>query len=260
MARLFLIDTFTAHRLKGNPAPVVLLESWPADGVLLAIAEELAHPVSAFIIDRGATAELRVFTPREELGQVGHASMAAAWVLLRIVDPARPGITLESPAAGRLPVVRQGERLALGFPAMPGTPIVCPPALRRAVGRPVRETLVAPFGYVAVLDHEEAVADLVPDLAAVLELDRGAAIVTAPGRSCDFVSRVFAPKEDLPEDPVCGTAHRIMAPYWAARLGRTRLQALQLSRRGGDLACTIDGDTVWIAGEAAVFLEGTCSA
>src|SRR5262249_38595475 len=128
-----------------------------------------------------------------------------------------------------------------------------------AVRRPMRETLAAPFGYVAVLEDEETVAKLEPDLAPMMELDRGAVIVTARGRSCDFVSRVFAPKEDLPEDPVCGTAHRIMAPYWGSKLGRTQLQALQLSPRGGDLACTVDGDTVWIAGEAAVFLEGTCS-
>jgi PhzF family phenazine biosynthesis protein len=260
MARLLLLDTFTTEPLGGNPAPVVLLDRWPADDRLMRLAGELAHPVSAFVIDGGATAQMRVFTPTAELGLVGHASLAAAWALLEVLDPARPALVLDSPVGGRLPVERRDGRLWLGFPEMPGTAIAGPAALQEAVGVPIRESLVAPFGYVAVLERESDVADLRPDLDAVMRLDRGAAIVTAPGRSCDFVSRVFAPKADLPEDPVCGTAHRIMAPYWAARLGSTDLQALQLSQRGGDLACRVDGATVWIGGRAVPVLDGVLSA
>jgi PhzF family phenazine biosynthesis protein len=259
MARLFILDTFTDRLLGGNPAPVVLLEAFPSDARLKALAGELAHPVSAFVVDHGPTAALRVFTPAAELGLVGHACMAAAWALVEMVDPARRELVLESPVGGRLPVERGQGRLWLGFPAMPGAPVDSPPALQQAIGAGmIQETLVAPFGYVAVLESAAAVAGLAPDLAAVMQLDRGAAIVTAPGDGCDFVSRVFAPKADLPEDPVCGTAHRIMAPYWAARLGRDRLRALQLSPRGGDLACRVDGETVWIGGTAVRFSEGVC--
>lgn len=254
-ARFHLVDTFTDRLFGGNPTAVLVLPGWPDDATLRALAMETGQTVTGFLVDRGERAEYRVLAAAGgALGLVGHTSLAAAFVLLR---GDRRAIVLDHPAAGSLTACRDGDRIALDFAAMPGEPVAPPPALCDAIGVPVRETLVAPFGYVAVLDDAEQVRGLDPDLARVATLDRTAAIYTAAGRDCDFVSRVFAPQANLPEDPVCGTAHRILVPYWAARLGRDDLLALQLSSRGGAFRCRNAGDRTILAGQAVAVVEGT---
>jgi predicted PhzF superfamily epimerase YddE/YHI9 len=143
------------------------------------------------------------------------------------------------------------------WPVMPSTPVDMAGVLGEALGSATMETFAAPFGYVAIYDDPASIEALDPDMSAIARLDRGAVIATAPGRASDIVIRVFAPKLGLPEDPVCGTAHRIIVPYWADRLKRSELHSRQLSERGGDLWCRLEGDRVLIAGECLTFLDGS---
>jgi predicted PhzF superfamily epimerase YddE/YHI9 len=231
------IDTFTERVFGGNPAAVCVLPSWPDDAALGALAAELNLSVTAFLVCDGPAMELRLFTPGAEIGPAGHATMAAAYVVLNELAPQAAQTVFQLRAFEPLPAIRDGSRIALDYPSMPGTPVTPPQDLLDGLAIEPREVLLAPFGYVAVVDDEDTVRSLDPMMVPLMRLDRGSAIVTAPGRTCDFVSRVFSPKLGLPEDPVCGTAHRIMVPYWAERLGRDELRAVQISTRQGDFWC-----------------------
>jgi predicted PhzF superfamily epimerase YddE/YHI9 len=236
-AAIHYIDTFTEHAFGGNPAAVCVLPIWPDDVVLGALAAELNLSVTAFLVCDGPATELRLFTPDAEIGPAGHATMAAAYVVLRELAPQADRVVFRLRAFEPLPAMRDGSRIALDYPSMPGTPVTPTRDLIDGLATEPREVLVAPFGYVAVVDNEDIVRSLDPKMGPLMKLDRGSTIVTAPGRTCDFVSRVFSPKLGLPEDPVCGTAHRILVPYWAERLGRNELRAVQISKRQGDFWC-----------------------
>jgi predicted PhzF superfamily epimerase YddE/YHI9 len=213
----------------------VLATLWPAEG--------------------GRTA-LHFFAPEGPHAGAGHATLAAAHVELarRAADGATVAFVLAD--GTQRTATRDGDRIAVPWPLMPGVAVDRRQGLGVALGREPVETLVAPFGYVAVYGDPAEVQTLRPDMAALAGFDRGAVIATAPGDRSDLVIRVFAPKLGLPEDPVCGTAHRILAPYWAARLGRDDLHSRQLSPRGGDLYCRLDRDSVAIGGQSRTFLEG----
>lgn len=255
---VFQIDAFAAHVFAGNPALVCCLHDWPEDGLLRAIAAEHGGgAVVAFLVDRGSHFEIRYFMSIGELGLVGHASLAAAHVVLRILRPGLAEAVLQR-RNGTLKVASlAGDLLAITLPALPAATCAVPPALAAALGVPLRDVRVNQNQYFAILDSEATVAALAPDMTALMQLDRDGVIVTAPGTASAFVSRAFAPKEGLPEDPVCGSAHLALVPYWSERLGRSEHVALQLSPRGGELHCALLGEEVRLAGRCALYLQGT---
>ena len=255
-ARVHQIVTFASEPFRGNPAFVLSLQRPAPDAVLSAVAAELRESVLAALWPIEGGTALRFFTPGGLHGGAGHATLAAAHVeLARRADGDAVAFVLAD--GTQRTAARDGDRIAVPWPLMPGVAVERKRELGAALGRDPVETLVAPFGYVAVYDKPAAVQALQPDMAAIARFDRGAVIATAPGDRSDIVIRVFAPKLGLPEDPVCGTAHRILVPYWAARLGRDVLHSRQLSERGGDLYCRLAGDSVSIGGQSRTFLQGT---
>lgn len=252
---IFQIDAFTSSVFGGNPAAVVPLTQWLPAAVMQSIAAENNVAETAFCVHRGDHYELRWFTPTVEVDLCGHATLATAHLLFSRYElqAQRLRFTTQS---GWLEVTRAGDRLALDFPARPPATCAVPAELVAALGvQPV--DVLAARDYLVVLRGAEAVRSLVPDLARIATLDRFAVIVTAPGDDCDFVSRFFAPAQGIPEDPVTGSAHCTLIPYWSRRLGKLGLVARQLSRRGGELFCEDRGDRVTIAGHAVLYLAGT---
>jgi len=207
----------------------------------------------------GGDYALRWFTPTVEVDLCGHATLASGYVVMRFLEPQRQSVSFHTSKAGTLVVNRRGDLLVMDFPARPARPVEPPPGLLAALGGTPREILRA-RDHLVVYDSPAEIAALKPDLAALGKVDCWAAIVTAPGEDgIDFVSRFFAPAQGVPEDPVTGSSHTTLAPYWAARLGKTELEARQLSRRGGALRCTLNGDRVSITGRAVLYLEGQIS-
>lgn len=251
---LFQIDAFTSRLFGGNPAAVVLLESWLPDKVLAAIAAENNLAETAFVIPGTGVIPLRWFTPAVEVDLCGHATLAAADVLFRHFMPSARQLTFAT-RSGNLVVARDVDRLTLDFPARPGVPVAVSEPIVSALGVRPREVFLA-RDVLAILDRESEVQNLQPDLARIAALDAFAVIVSAPGESVDFVSRFFAPGAGVPEDPVTGSAHCTLVPYWAARLGKSHLTAKQLSPRGGDLSCSLAGSRVLISGSAVEYMRG----
>ena len=247
------VDAFTDRLFGGNPAAVCRLDGWLPDAVLQAIAAENNLSETAFVVATGDGHAIRWFTPATEVDLCGHATLAAAHVLFAL-DPARAELRFSSPS-GPLAVRRHGDLLELDFPARPPRPVPPEPELAAALGAVPLE-LHASRDRLALYESAAAVRALMPDFARLAALDLFGVIATAPGEGCDFVSRYFAPREGVPEDPVTGSAHCTLAPFWAARLGKTSLHARQISRRGGELRCTLAGDRVRIAGRAVTYLEG----
>ena len=253
--RVAQIDAFTRRPFSGNPAAVCPLERWLPDETLQAIAAENNLSETAFYLPRGDCFELRWFTPTVEVDLCGHATLATAFVIWTIRrETAAPQLSFQS-RSGQLKVDRDGDRYVLDFPSRP--PIECDAhsGLVSALGAQPRVILAA-RDYLCVFDHEEEVRALTPDIPKIAATDRFAVIATAPGRDCDFVSRFFAPAQGVPEDPVTGSAHCTLIPYWAQRLGKRSLFARQISRRGGEIWCEDRGPRVRIAGHAVKVLEG----
>jgi PhzF family phenazine biosynthesis protein len=253
---LYQVDAFTDRLFGGNPAAVVPLEQWLPDVTLQAIAAENNLAETAFFVAEGAAYALRWFTPTVEVDLCGHATLASAYVIFRFLEPHREQIDFRTLKAGMLRVTREGEILALDFPSRPPEPVTAPATLAAALGKAPAAVLAA-RDYLAVYERPEDVAALAPDFAALARLDRFAVIATAPGRDgIDFVSRFFAPAQGIDEDPVTGSSHCTLTPYWAKRLGKTRLEARQISRRVGALTCTLAGERVVIAGRCVLYMEG----
>lgn len=256
---LYQVDAFTGDVFGGNPAAVCPLERWLDDGRLQAIAAENNLSETAFFqaAPEGAARRLRWFTPRTEVDLCGHATLASAWVVFERVDPGAEVVRFET-RSGPLAVERRPDGLlALDLPARPPEPVEPPRALVEGLGVEPREVLAGRRDYLVVVEDEEAVRRLRPDPRRLRALDRLGIIVTAPGASCDFVSRFFAPALGVEEDPVTGSAHCSLVPYWARRLGRHALHARQVSDRGGELFCEDRGERVRVAGRAVLYLEGT---
>lgn len=258
---LFQVDAFTARPFGGNPAAVCPLEAWLPDATLQAIAAENNLSETAFFVRRpDGDFDLRWFTPAAEVDLCGHATLASGHVLLTELEPSRAGVRFWS-RSGPLEVARRGDRLELDFPARPPRPIALVPELSEALGAaPVR--VLADRDLVAVFESAAAVRALAPDMRALAALPGVFAVcATAPGGGpdpdVDFVSRFFAPAISVPEDPVTGSAHTELVPFWAGVLGRTALHARQVGPRGGDLWCTLEGDRVKIAGHAVLVIRGT---
>src|SRR5512133_1276069 len=253
---LWQIDAFTDRVFGGNPAGVVPLDAWLPDEVLRAIAAENNLAETAFLLRDADGWWIRWFTPTVEVDLCGHATLASAFVVLSHLEPVADAVTFRS-QSGPLAVRRGREGLLeMVLPRRAAAPSPTPDALVHAIDRRPVETLRS-RDFLAVLERADDVRALRPDVAAVGRLDAQGLIVTAPGDGeADFVSRYFAPKVGIAEDPVTGSAHCTLAPYWAARLGRRRLLAHQVSARGGRLECEDTGDAVRIAGRAAQYLAG----
>ena len=251
--RVTQVVTFAAEPFRGNPAFVVSLERDTPSELLQAVAAQLGDGVVAVLGPQdGDAIRLRFVTATGPHPGAGHAAAAAAAVLLE----GRSSADVAFEDGTRRRFWRDDEHVVVPWPPMPFAACALGPTLGAALGRVPELCLAAQFGYVALYSEEVALRDMAPDMAALAELDRNAVIVTAPGTESDIVVRVFAPKAGLPEDPVCGTAHRILSPFWCERFGRKRLHSRHLSPRGGDLWCEFDGTTVTIAGQTCRFLEG----
>jgi len=251
---IYQVDAFTDRLFAGNPAAVCPLDAWLPDAAMQAIAAENNLSETAFFVPRGEEYDLRWFTPTVETDLCGHATQASGFVVMNRLAPQRPSVRFHT-RSGPLTVTRQGDMFAIDLPAQPPEPCTMPPKFVAALGRKPAQILGAKK-YLALYDSAADVAALAPDTAAMMDIDRDGVIVSAPGSDCDFVSRYFAPHAGIPEDPVTGSAHCTLLPYWAKRLGKTRLHARQISRRGGELFCELRGDRVVIAGRAALYLEG----
>ena len=251
---IYQVDAFTDRLFGGNPAAVILLDDWLPDATLAAIAAENNLAETAFVIARGEVMPLRWFTPKVEVDLCGHATLATAHVLFRYAFPSAAQVMF-STRSGNLAVTRNGELLTLDFPARRGKPLEITDAVVSALGVRPRETYLA-RDLMAVFGSERQVRDFQPDFQRIARLDVFAVIITAPGDTSDYVCRFFAPRKGIPEDPVTGSACCTLAPYWAARLGKSELTARQLSERGGALRCTLKGDRVLIAGRTVEYLRG----
>ncbi|HXF58494.1 MAG TPA: PhzF family phenazine biosynthesis protein [Candidatus Saccharimonadales bacterium] len=251
---MYQVDAFTTQRFRGNPAAVVVLTSWLPDGVMQEIAAENNLAETAFVIPGGDPTPLRWFTPTFEIDLCGHATLATAHVLFRHHFPQAERFAFQT-KSGILTVIRDGDRLSMDFPSRPGTPVSVNDALTGALGAKPQEALLA-RDLLAVFETEEQVRALKPDFQRVAQLEAMAVIASAPGESVDFVSRFFAPKAGINEDPVTGSSHCTLIPYWAGRLGKKILEARQISPRGGDLRCELRGDRVVIGGAAVEYLRG----
>jgi predicted PhzF superfamily epimerase YddE/YHI9 len=257
---IYQVDAFTDSLFGGNPAAVCPLEAWLPDAAMQAIAAENNLSETAFFVRDGGDYALRWFTPTVEVDLCGHATLAAGHVVFHYLEPQRKTVSFHTLKAGTLIVTRRADMLVMDFPARPASPAPPPPGLFAALGGAPREVLRA-RDHLIVYDTAAEIVALNPDLAALAKVDCWAAIVTAPGESgVDFVSRFFAPAQGVPEDPVTGSAHCTLVPYWAKRLGKMQLEARQLSRRGGALYCALQGDRVNIGGRAVVYLDGQIEA
>lgn len=257
---IYQVDAFTAELFAGNPAAICPLDSWLDDLTLQAIAAENNLAETAYFVAGGADGAdfaLRWFTPTAEVDLCGHATLASAFVIFNRLGLAAQTVSFSS-RSGLLTVTRAGDALALDFPALPAAPCNAPAALAEGLGAAPQETLVG-SNYLAVFDSEADVKALAPDMAVLATLHPHGVIATAPGTNdgIDFVSRFFAPSFGIPEDPVTGSAHCTLVPYWSERLERDHLVARQISPRGGELICDARGDRVGLAGKAVLFLEGT---
>jgi len=245
---IYQIDAFTSRLFRGNPAAVVVLNEWLPDTVTATVAAENNLAETAFVILRPEIVPLRWFTPAIEVDLCGHATLAAAHVILNFYRHGQ-GTVRFSTRSGELMVARHNGLLRMDFPARQGKPIDISDALVAALGARPCEVLLA-RDVLAIFDSEDQIRNLRPDMTRIAELDAFAVIVAAPGNQVDFVSRFFAPKAGIPEDPVTGSAHCTLTPYWSAR---------QLSARGGELWVEMLGDRVTLAGDTVEYLRGEIS-
>ncbi|MFC1529946.1 PhzF family phenazine biosynthesis protein [Gemmatimonadota bacterium] len=253
---LYQVDAFTSELFRGNPAAVCLLDSWPEDAVMQAIAAENNLSETAFLLPAGDDHELRWFTPTTEVALCGHATLASAFVLFEHLDWPGESISFHTRMSGTLNVSRWNGLLELDFPTAPVVSIPPPEGLGEALGVDSEEVYSAGEDVMVVLPDEQQVRDLQPDMVALSDIECRGVIVTAPGESVDFVSRFFCPRVGIAEDPVTGSAHCALTPYWSERLGKTDLNARQVSARGGELFCTAAGERVTIAGRAVLYSVG----
>jgi PhzF family phenazine biosynthesis protein len=248
---IYQVDAFASGPFRGNPAAVCPLDAWLPDGLMQAIAEENNLAETVFYVPEGTGYRIRWFTPTVEIKLCGHATLAAASVI------GSPLVTFQS-RSGELRVSSDGDRYTLDFPSLPAEPADEPEGLFAALGATPNVLLNASC-HLCVFEKEAQILALNPNMFALNQVDHFAVIATAPGSDSDFVSRFFAPREGIPEDPVTGSAHSTLIPYWSASLGKKKMFARQLSRRGGELWCEDRGDRVGIGGHVVRYLEGRIS-
>jgi len=251
---IYQIDAFTNKIFGGNPAAVCPLEEWLPEAVMQAIAAENNLAETAFFVPKGREFEIRWFTPEVEVDLCGHATLAAAYVVLNELGCPDDYVHFHS-KSGLLKVYRKNDLLELDFPSRPPRPAEYPPELISGLGA-VPQYILRSRDYVCVYETAEEVVALKPHFEELAKLDVLGIIATAPGTDADFVSRFFAPSAGINEDPVTGSAHSTLIPYWADRLGKHKMFARQISKRGGELFCELHGERVRIGGYAALYLKG----
>ncbi len=251
---IYQVDAFASEVFKGNPAAVCPLEAWLPDETLQAIAAENNLSETAFLVERGDDFDLRWFTPASEVDLCGHATLGSAYVIANNLKPGADAMRFHT-RSGVLTVVREGESFTLDFPVLKRERLADDPEVAAALGAAPLEIWES-MDLMAVFRGEADIRAMAPDMAKVAALNTRGVIVTAPGEACDFVSRFFAPRHGIPEDPVTGSAHCITTPYWSQRLGKTKMTARQISKRGGDLVVEDKGERILISGRAAPYLEG----
>lgn len=255
---LYQVDSFSRTVFGGNPAAVCPLPAWLPDAQMQSIALENNLSETAFLVGNNGTYDLRWFTPTREVDLCGHATLASAYVVCTYLEAASKQVAF-STRSGILNVRRDGDLFVMDFPARPNETVAAPPALAQSLGAVPREIYWSVDRFMAVFDSEKDVRALAPDFSRMATLSGSiGVIVTAKGSGeTDFVSRFFAPQSGIPEDPVTGSAHCTLIPFWSQRLGKTRLYARQVSARGGELFCELHGARVDIAGYVAPYLQGT---
>jgi PhzF family phenazine biosynthesis protein len=251
---IYQIDAFASEAFSGNPAAVVPLDEWLPGEQMQAIAQENNLSETAFFVAESGAYRIRWFTPLDEVDLCGHATLATAFVLFTELGWRGDMIRFLS-RSGDLTVTGDGQSLTLDFPSQPPSPCAAPQTLVDGLGCQPAECLQGE-DYLAVFESPDRIAAIEPDFALLARLDRRGVIVTAPASEQDFVSRFFAPALGVPEDPVTGSSFTQLAPYWSGRLGKRRMNARQVSQRGGDVVCELAGDRVLISGRAVKFLEG----
>jgi len=252
---IYQIDAFAGKVFSGNPAAVCPLDAWLDDTTLQSIAQENNLSETAFFVKNNDGYQIRWFTPAAEVDLCGHATLASAFVILTHMDPSCVFVTFES-KSGPLSVEKKADRLCMNFPSQPPYPCPAPGDLIAGLGKPPSFVLKSE-DYFAVYETGADIRGLKPRMDLLKNLDLRGVIVTAPGTDVDFVSRFFAPALGIDEDPVTGSAHSELTPYWAKRLNKKELIARQISARGGELFCADLGDRVEISGTAVQYMHGT---
>ena len=253
---VYQVDAFASRVFSGNPAAICPLKKWLPDEQMQAIATENNLPMTAFFVPNPDGYDIRWFTPEVEVPLCGHATLGSAFIIFHDLAPAAKSVRFET-KSGPLIVTRDGDLLSMDFPSRPPAACELSSELAAMLGSQP-ETILKARDYMAVYASEEDVKKVAPNLDQLKQMtDTFGLIVTAPGKQVDFVSRFFAPAQGIPEDPVTGSAHCTLIPYWAKRLGKKKLHAQQVSARGGELWCEDRGERVSISGKAVRFLEGS---
>src|SRR5580700_7532678 len=254
---VFHVAAFTSRLFGGNPAAVCPLAGWLDDGLLQAVAAENNLSETAYFVPRGDHFELRWFTPRCEVKLCGHATLASAFVVLQVLETGRESVRFETRFSGELTVSRTGDLLSMDFPLLAPWACANPPvALIEGLGKTPGSVVRIEDNYFAIYESEKEVRGIRPDFQLIEKLHPAGVAVTAPGDDADFVSRYFVPSYGIPEDPVTGSTHCSLAPYWAQRLGKAALHARQVSERGGELWCEVTRERVILKGKAVLSLRG----
>jgi PhzF family phenazine biosynthesis protein len=252
---IYQADAFTDQLFGGNPAAICPLSEWLPDEVMQQIAKENNLAETAFFVKTTNGFALRWFTPEYEIDLCGHATLASAHILFTELAYNGDTIHFETVKAGVLTVKRDGDKYTMDFPSRPPIPIEVPNGLTEALGKqPI--AILRSRDYFVVYETEDDILNITPDFFALSKMDTVGVIITAPGKKSDFVSRFFAPGAGIPEDPVTGSAHCNLIPYWANKLGKEKLHAYQLSARKGELWCELKGDRVLMSGKAVTYLKG----
>ncbi len=251
----YVVDAFTDHVFGGNPAAICITEDWLPEELMMGITRENNLSETAFAVREGEGYRLRWFTPAGEIDLCGHATLACAYVILNHLDTGREEVAF-STLSGTLTVRRSGDRYEMDFTAYELKPVPVIPEMAEAIGAVPTEAWMG-RDLLCVFPDADTIRGLTPDLEKVRTLDGLLLQTTAPGEGIDCVSRTFAPKMGVPEDPVCGSGHCHIVPYWANRLGREEIVAYQASRRGGTLYCRMEGDRVKLAGKATLYSMAT---
>jgi PhzF family phenazine biosynthesis protein len=253
---IYQADAFTNKLFGGNPAAVCPLTEWLPDAVMQQIALENNLAETAFFVKNDNGYLLRWFTPELEIDLCGHATLASAHILFTELGYNKDTIFFDTVKAGTLVVKRSGDTYTMDFPSRPPFKAELPVGLVEALGGAVPAEVLRSRDYFLVYPTEDDITNMVPDHSALAKINTLGVIVTAPGKDVDFVSRFFAPAAGVPEDPVTGSAHCNLIPYWADKLGKQTLHAYQLSSRKGELWCELKGDRVTMAGKAVTYLKG----
>ena len=257
---LFYVNAFPDQPFSGNPAAVCLLNSWLDDGLLRKVAAESNLSATAFLVPRADAYEIRWFTGTCELKLCGHATFASGFIVLKVLRPRLDWIEFATRLKGNVTVRNEGGLLSMDFPALyPKPTIDVPETLSRALGLHSKpsEVLEVNETYFVVMENQAAIQNLQPDTRMLRQLHPHPVSVSAMGESSDIVSRFFAPAYGIPEDPVTGSAHCALTPYWTERLGKSQLHARQLSARGGELWCEMAGERAILRGKAVLTMQGT---